>query len=60
MKKIGPTFSHELKEAGLLGAAFAWGEDGTFTFDPSMNDEDIAKVMGLYEAHDPDRMADEY
>lgn len=57
--EIDENFSDELKAAGLFGLPFSWGDDGTFTFDPSMKDEDVAKVMSVYEAHDPDTPAQE-
>lgn len=52
-KKIGPTFSDELKEAGLFGLPFAWGDDGTFSYDPDMTEAEIAEIQAVYEAHDP-------
>lgn len=53
MKKIGPDFPDELQAAGLMGLPFAWGSDGTFTFDPSMTPEDIDSVEAIYAAHVP-------
>lgn len=52
-KAIGPTFPDELKAAGLLGAPFAWGADGTFSYDPSMKQTDIDAIQKVYAAHDP-------
>lgn len=49
--EIGKTFTDELKAAGLIGLPFSWGDDGTFTFDPSMPQADIDNVMAVYEAH---------
>jgi len=62
MKKIGPTFLAELMAAGLAGLPFVWREDGTFLFttEPNgmgtkpMTPEQIAAVMAVYDAHDPD------
>jgi hypothetical protein len=51
--KIGPSFPDELRTAGLTGLPFAWGDDGTFTFDERMTPEQIVGVQALYAAHDP-------
>ncbi|WP_185066847.1 hypothetical protein [Pseudomonas frederiksbergensis] len=51
--QIGESFSDELKAAGLFGLPFSWGDDGTFTFDPSMKQKDINAVLKLYDEHDP-------
>ena len=51
--KIGPSFPGELRAAGLMGLPFAWGDDGTFTFDPQMTPEQIAGVQAVFAAHDP-------
>ncbi|VVQ17262.1 hypothetical protein PS934_04487 [Pseudomonas fluorescens] len=51
--EIGENFSDELKAAGLFGLPFSWGDDGTFTFDPSMKQNDIEAVLKLYEVHAP-------
>ena len=54
--KIGPTFYNELVAAGLAGLPFAWdAEAGTFTFDPTMTEQQIAGVLAVYAAHDPTR-----
>jgi len=53
MKPIGPTFSEELKEAGLMGLPFSWGDDGSIAFAPSMTTEQKDAVMGVYDRHDP-------
>ena len=53
-KPIGPNFADELRDASLAGLPFAWGDDGTFTFDPAMSQEDIDGVLDVYEAHNPD------
>ena len=55
-KPIGPTFVAELAAAGLLGLNFSWSSDGTFTFDPSMTQQQIAAVQAVYAAHDPMRL----
>lgn len=55
MKPIGPSFSDELKAAGLMGLPFAWGADGAFHFDPRMTQTQIDAVMVVYTAHDPTR-----
>lgn len=65
MKKIGPSFGHELMAAGLAGLPFSWSPDGEFRFatDPSdlnpnpMTPEQVAEVLAVYDAHDPDTPA---
>lgn len=52
-KAIGPTFSEELRVAGLAGLPFSWAPDGSFTFDPRMTPEQIAAVRAVLAAHDP-------
>lgn len=52
-KAIGPTFSIELAAAGLNGLPFAWGADGTLSFDGTMTPTQIAAVEAIYAAHDP-------
>lgn len=52
-KAIGPTFPDELKDVGLFGLPFAWGDDGSFSFSDDMTEEQIEDVMAVYEAHDP-------
>jgi hypothetical protein len=47
------TFAMELKAAGLNGLPFAWGDDGTFEFDPSMTQAQIDAVMAVFNAHNP-------
>jgi hypothetical protein len=54
MKPIGPSFSAELKAAGLLNLAFSWGEDGAISFGEEMTPQQIAGVQAVYAAHDPD------
>lgn len=54
-KAIGPTFSVELKAAGLFGLPFCWSSDGTFIFDPAMTAEQITGVEAVYAAHDPSK-----
>jgi hypothetical protein len=56
VSEIGENFSDELKEAGLFGLPFSWGDDGTFTFDPSMDQKDIDKVKAVYAAHVPNEV----
>ena len=55
--RIGPTFADELKVAGLSGLPFAWGDDGTFCYDPQMTPEQIAAVAVVYAAHDSTKPA---
>jgi hypothetical protein len=55
-KAIGPNFRAELLAAGLTGLPFAWGDDGTLTFDSRMTDAQIAAVRAVYDAHDPARL----
>lgn len=57
MKKIGPSFSSELKAAGLLGLPFGWGDDGALCFASEMTPSQIAAVESVYAAHDPDAPA---
>lgn len=52
-KPIGPTFAAELNAAGLAGLPFAWGGDGSFSFDPTMTKDEITAVGKVYAAHDP-------
>jgi hypothetical protein len=52
-KTIGPTFERELKAAGLIGLAFAWGSDGNISFDASLNAQQVAAIKAVYSAHDP-------
>lgn len=54
MKKIGITFTSELKAAGLLLDGITWDpETGEINFDTSVSDERRAAIMAVYEAHDP-------
>jgi len=53
MKPIGPSFSDELKAAGLLGLPFSWGTDGVIQFDSRMTQAQIDAVKAVYDAHDP-------
>lgn len=55
MKAIGPTFTDELKVAGLLGLPFSWGADGALNFGEAMTPKQIAAVQAVYDAHDPAR-----
>ena len=52
-KAIGPSFSDELKAAGLFGLPFSWGADGMFQFDPRMTQAQLNAVLAVYAAHDP-------
>ncbi len=45
-------FNQELKAAGLLGLPFSYSEDGIFTFDDSISEEDKNAVLSIYDAHD--------
>lgn len=51
MSEIRSDFPDDLKSAGLFGLPFSWGSDGTFTFDPTMKQEDVDKVMTVYASH---------
>lgn len=53
MKPIGPSFSDELKTAGLLGLPFSWGSDGIIQYDARMTQAQIDEVNAVYAAHDP-------
>ena len=65
MKKIGPSFVSELVAAGLAGLPFTWTSDGTFRFTTEavlmtpnpMTPEQVAAVLAVYDAHDPDTPA---
>ena len=52
-KAIGPSFSDELKVAGLMGLPFSWGPDGMIQFDPRMTQTQVNSVLAVYAAHDP-------
>lgn len=58
-KKIGPSFSGELKIAGLMGLSFSWGDDGELSYSDAMTADEIAGVEAVYEAHDPSASASE-
>ncbi|MBI4561518.1 MAG: hypothetical protein HY724_05690 [Candidatus Rokubacteria bacterium] len=51
MPAIGPTFSDELRAAGLAGLQFSWGEDGALEFDGSMTPEERQAVQAVYDTH---------
>lgn len=53
MKKIGSTFATELKAAGLFGLPFAWGDDGQINFGEEITKAQKAKIIAVYDAHDP-------
>ena len=53
MKAIGPSFSGELKAAGLYGLPFSWGSDGVIQFDPRITQAQLDAVLAVYAAHDP-------
>jgi hypothetical protein len=55
-KAIGPTFRAELAAAGLTGLPFAWGDDGSLTFDARMTPDQVAAVQAIYAAHDPTKI----
>jgi len=65
MKAIGPTFYQELVAANLNGLPFTWSRDGDFLFTTEANDltpnpmtpEQVAAVLAVYDAHDPDTPA---
>ena len=50
---IGPTFGAELAAAGLGGLAFSWGSDGTFTYGPTITNDQRAAIASVLAAHDP-------
>jgi hypothetical protein len=53
MSKIGPTFSKELRDAGLAGVPVTWGEDGKLEFGAGATPEQRAAVQAVVGAHDP-------
>lgn len=53
MKKIGKSFSIELVAAGLLGLQVVWSEDGSFSFDASVSEQQKTAVLNVYAAHNP-------
>lgn len=53
MKRIGPSFSEELRRAGLLGLPFSWGDDGVIQFDDRCTGVQREAVLAVYAAHDP-------
>jgi hypothetical protein len=53
MKAIGPSFSDELKAAGLLGLPFTWGADGVIQFNAAMTQAQIDAVNACHAAHNP-------
>lgn len=56
-KAIGPSFSDELKAAGLSGLPFSWGSDGAIQFDPRMTQAQKDAVLAVYAAHNPASVA---
>jgi hypothetical protein len=54
MKAIGPSFTAELRAAGLLGLPFTWGADGAINFHPDMTPQQISAVQAVYSEHDPE------
>lgn len=55
-KAIGPSFSSELRSAGLFGLHFAWEADGAITFGADMTQEQVDAVNAVYAAHDPTKI----
>lgn len=54
--RIGPTFSEELRQAGLLGLPFSWGtETGEIYFAPDFDPDKKAQVLDVLARHDPDK-----
>lgn len=49
----GPTFSAELKAAGLADLQFAWCPDGSLLFDESLTQEQRAAIEAVAAAHNP-------
>lgn len=54
-KKIGETFYEELLAAGVKYFGFSWCSDGSFLFNEEVSGAQKAKVMKVFEAHDPDK-----
>lgn len=65
MKTIGPTFFQELQSAGVANLPFTWSPQGEFIFTTEATDlvptpmtpEQVAAVLAVYDAHDPDAPA---
>ncbi|WAI82534.1 MULTISPECIES: hypothetical protein [Achromobacter] len=55
--KIGPSFAHELAQAGLAGAEFSWSPDGAINYNDSVPQETRAAVQAVFDAHDPETPA---
>lgn len=50
---IGPSFSSELKAAGLMGAPFSWDLDGNITGRGNLTDTQNTTLDAVIAAHDP-------
>ena len=49
---IGPSFSTELRQGGVLDFRFTWGPDGNIQYHPEVPAEERAKVEAVLAAHD--------
>lgn len=52
LKKIGPSFSEEIFEAGLGGLPFSWGEDGMIEGVDKLTPEQLQKLEQVINNHD--------
>lgn len=53
---IGPSFSDELRDAGLLGLPFSWCADGTFFGRENLTTEQNDGLDAVILAHDPEAL----
>lgn len=56
MITLGPTFSDELRAAGVTDFRFSWGDaptiEGIFEFHPEMSQSERDKVLAVFASHD--------
>ena len=59
--RIGPSFSDELKVAGLMGLPFSWREsDGVFNLSaPRLTNLQRTAIQGVIDSHDPTKHSEE-
>jgi Spy/CpxP family protein refolding chaperone len=55
MKTIGPSFSGEIQDAGLMGLPFSWGSDGDIQYGESITDNQRVAIEAVYDAHDSNK-----
>ncbi len=54
------TFTEEVRQAGLIGLPFAWGEDGQISGRENLTAEQNATLDAVIAAHDPTRRQPHY